>query len=165
VLREWAITLSQSTPALLTNIDNVSVWAFFAKWTGDPARALGFALVVLGLLAAITTIVIFKGGSEPKAAVLDGALVLTLTPLVSPLGWDYTFLMALLAVGLVIRHFGAFPTPVRWALALNFVVIALAIYDILGRQSYGTFMQWSVTTVNFLAVVSALVYLRFKRVC
>lgn len=165
LLRQWAVTLSVSTPTLLTNNDNVSIVAFFTKWLGDPQRALLPAGVVLGVLALLTLAVIARGRSEPRAAVLEGALVLTLIPLVSPLGWDYTFLMALLAVVLIVNHFGAFPRPARWLLAVNFALIALTVYDVMGREAYSRYMQWSVTTLNFIVVVAALAYLRFRQVC
>ena len=164
LLRQWAVTLSQSTPTLLTNNDNVSVVAFFTKWLGDPARALVPTGLVLGLLALLTLVVIALGRG-PGSAVLEGALILTLIPLVSPLGWDYTFLMSLLAVVLVVNHFQAFPWPTRALLAANFTLIALAIYDVMGRQAYATYMQWSVTTLNFIGVIAALAYLRLKQVC
>jgi len=89
-------------------------------------------------------------------------MLLTLVPLVSPLGWDYTFLMSLLAVALLINAFDTFPKPVRVILTVNFAVIALAVFDVMGRRAYSAYMQWSVTTVNFLIVVVALAYLRFR---
>jgi hypothetical protein len=162
LLRQWAVELSRSTPSLLTNNDNVSVAAFFTKWRGE-GQALAPTLVVLGGLAVVTTAVVLRGRGQPRAHVLDSALVLTLIPLVSPLGWDYTFLMSLLAVHLVVSSLSAFPLPVRWLLAANFAIVALATYDVLGRARYATFMQWSVTTLNFVAVVVALAYLRFRR--
>jgi hypothetical protein len=73
--------------------------------------------------------------------------------------------MSFLAVTLLVNHFGRFSRAARLVLAVNFTIIALAVYDIMGRQAYGTFMQWSITTVNFLLVVAALAYLRFRRVC
>lgn len=165
VLGEWASTLSASTPDLLTNTDNVSVVAFFTKWTGDPTRALPLAGLLLGVLGLLTLVVIRRGGQQQHAPVLDGAMVLTLIPLVSPLGWDYTFLMALLATMLLVHHFDSFPVAARVLLAANFAIIALAVYDIMGRQAYATFMQWSVTTLNFLIIVGGLTYLRVRRVC
>jgi alpha-1,2-mannosyltransferase len=165
LLREWGATLSQSTPALLTNNDNVSIAAFFTKWLGDSGRALLPAALVLGALAILTIAVIVRGRNQRQAPVLEGALVLTLIPLVSPLGWDYTFLMALLAVVLLVNHFPVFPRPARLLLAANFTIIALAVYDVMGREAYATFMRWSVTTVNFVVVVIALAYLRFRQAC
>jgi len=40
----------------------------------------------------------------------------------SPLGWDYTFLMSLLAVILVVNDFRRFPKPARILLAANFAI-------------------------------------------
>jgi glycosyl transferase family 87 len=163
-LREWASTLSGSTPALLTNVDNVSVLAFFSKWL-DPARAVPPTMVVLGTLAVLTMAIIVMGWRRRDSCVLDGALILTLIPLISPLGWDYNFMLALLAVTLIVNSRLAFSTPIRWLLAANFAVIALALYDTMGRAAYGAFMRWSVTTINFGIVILALAYLRFRKVC
>jgi len=164
-LRQWASTLSASTPVLLTNADNVSVIAFFTKWFGDPIRAARPALIVLAALALLTLAVIVAGWKRRDGALLDGALVLTLIPLVSPLGWDYTLQMSLLAVTLVVNNIAEFAAPIRWLLGVNFAVIALALYDTMGRVVYGAFMRWSVTTVNFGVVIAALASLRFRRVC
>src|SRR5262249_19954581 len=87
-LRVWASTVSGSTPALLTNVDNVSVLAFFSKWL-DPARAVPPTLVVLAVLAVLTIAVIVAGWRRADRVVLEGALLLTLITLISPLGWDY----------------------------------------------------------------------------
>jgi hypothetical protein len=106
--------------------------------------------------------VVVKGRGREDGPVLECAMALTLIPLVSPLGWDYTFLMALLAVTLLVGCFNTFPRPAQVLHAANFAVVALAVYDVMGRQAYATFMQWSVTTVNFLVVVGGLAYLRFR---
>jgi hypothetical protein len=88
---------------------------------------------------------------------------LTLIPLVSPLGWDYTLLMSVLAVALIVNDLASFPPFARVVLTANFAIIALAIYDVMGRDAYATFMQWSITTVNFVLVVAALAYMRVRR--
>jgi hypothetical protein len=162
VLHEWAITLQRSTPTLLTNNDNVSVIAFFEKWATRPSVALGGSLAVLVLLMLLMLAVTLRGRGLARAAVLDGAMLLTLIPLVSPLGWDYTFLMSLLAIALVINARGVFSRGAQVALALNFAIIALAVFDVMGRQAYAAFMRWSVTTLNFLVIVAALAWLRFR---
>jgi Glycosyltransferase family 87 len=162
-LREWASSLSDSTPSLLTNVDNVSVLAFFTKWLGDPDRAVQPTLIALGTLAALTFALIVAGWRRRDAFVLEGALILTLIPLISPLGWDYTFLMALLGVALIVNNRVMFARPVQWLLAANFAIIALALYDTMGRTIYGAFMRWSVTTINFVLVILALAYLRMRQ--
>jgi Glycosyltransferase family 87 len=162
-LREWASSLSGSTPALLTNVDNVSVLAFFTKWLGDPDRALQPTLIALGTLAALTFALIVAGWRRRDAFVLEGALILTLIPLISPLGWDYTFLMSLLGVALIVNDRRTFARPVQWLLAANFAIVALALYDTMGRTIYGAFMRWSVTTINFVLVILAIAYLRVRQ--
>jgi Glycosyltransferase family 87 len=163
VLDEWRVTLSQSTPALLTNNDNVSVLAFFAKWLGPSTRAFAAAAGVLAVLALLMLAVIYRGAKDRSGSVLECAMLLTLVPLISPLGWDYTFLMSLLAVALLINRLGVFRRSTQVLLALNFAVIALAVFDLMGRRAYATFTQWSVTTLNFIVVVVALAYLRFQK--
>ncbi len=161
-LRLWASSLSDSTPALLANVDNVSVVAFFTKWLGSPSRAVVPTAMVLAALAVSTLAVIVAGWRRRDASVLEGALVLTLIPLIAPLGWDYLFLMALLAIALIVNNRWAFPPFAQRVLTVNFAIVALALYDTMGRVVYGAFMRWSVTTVNFLVVIAALAYLRFR---
>jgi hypothetical protein len=162
-LREWASTLSGSTPALLTNVDNVSVLAFFSKWL-DPARAVPPTMAVLGVLALLTLAIVIMGWRRTDGCILDGAVILTLIPLISPLGWDYNFMLALLAVTIIVNRRMAFATPVRWLLGANFAIIGFALYDTMGRAAYGAFMRWSVTTINFGVVILALAYLRIRKV-
>src|SRR4029453_18644105 len=119
VLGNWAVTLSQSTPTLLTNNDNVSVIAFFTKWFGPTTRTFIAAAGVLAIVALLMLAVIRRGGNRRDRSVLECALPLTLIPLVSPLGWDYTFIMSLLAVALLVNGFDVFPRIGQIVLAIN----------------------------------------------
>lgn len=162
---QWVSTLSQSTPALFTTADNVSVMAFLMKWTGDSSVSLWVYASLTIALAFLILAIIVKGRTLPNGAVLECSILLTLIPLVSPLGWDYTFLMSVLGVTLLVHHFFDFPTAWRWILAANFCIISLTVYDVIGRTYYQTFMVWSVLTANFLIVAGYLAYLRFKKIC
>jgi hypothetical protein len=146
VIKEWIASLSRSTPGLLAAQDNVSLLAFLMKWTNGSAAAS-----------------MVRGRGIRRAAVGESALLLLFIPLISPLGWDYTFLSAFAAVALVVGGKEAFPNPARYVLAANFLVVALALYDLLGRRFYAEFMSWSVPTVNFLVIAGALFYLRWKK--
>jgi hypothetical protein len=162
VLQAWFATLSQSTPGVLTIRDNVSVIAFFSKWLGNSTTALVATAIVLAGLSLLMLAVIRRGGHRRDRAVLECAMLLTLIPLVSPLGWDYTLLMSLLAVALLINSFPLLGRPAQVLLAVNFAVIALALYDVMGYDAYKAYMRWSVTTLNFVVIVIALGYLRFR---
>jgi hypothetical protein len=83
-------------------------------------------------------------------------------PLLSPLGWDYTFLSFTPAVMLICRHYGEYRPFWKGFLVMNLLVISLSLYDLLGNGLYATFMSWSILTLNFLSLVGYLAYLRIK---
>jgi alpha-1,2-mannosyltransferase len=160
---EWASSLSRSTPPLLASQDNVSLLGLLSKWTGDPGISSIAYAAALVLLMAFVLWFVLRGRNLPRAGVLDGFLLLLLIPLISPLGWDYTFLSAAPAVILLLDRWRVFPCPVRWFLGLDLAVIALSLYDVLGRSLYARFMSLSLITVCFLALVPCLGYLRIRR--
>jgi len=163
VLREWVATLSRSTPGLFATQDNVSLMALFVKWTGNvPASTILFAVMTL-ILALLTLVAVLKGKSLGDPLPLESGFLLLFIPLLSPLGWDYTFLSAFPAVLIVLRSWDRFPTLGRIVLAVDCAMIGLALYDLLGRKLYAGFMALSIPTLNFLIIAAALFYLRRQR--
>jgi alpha-1,2-mannosyltransferase len=162
VVGEWGTTLSQSTPPLFASQDNVSLMGFFTKWTGNLPLAYAMASLVIALLAVLTLVLILRGKRLSRPGFLEGALLLLLIPLVSPLGWDYTFLSSYPAVVLILAKWKTFSPRARIFLAGNFAIIGLSLYDLLGRKIYARFMSWSVLTVSFLVVAVAVAALRWK---
>ena len=163
VHREWIASLSRSTPPLLVSQDNISLLCFFSKWLGSSGAAVIAFGVLLAGLAAGTAAFIAKGGGRSRSEAAEFSLLLLLIPLVSPLGWDYTFLSSLPALAFLTARWRDFPRIARAFLAVDFAVIALSLYDILGRPVYAAFMARSVLTVCFLGLVPALAYLRWKQ--
>src|SRR5690606_17230467 len=96
--QEWWTTVSASTAPNLTNNDNVSVAGMFAKWLGAGRGAWILTLVLNGLLLVGAALVVVRGRGLQHREALEGALLLTLIPLLSPQGWDYVFLVATPAV-------------------------------------------------------------------
>ncbi len=160
--RDWASTLSQSTPSLFNSADNVSIIGFLTKWTGDQGLSFWVYLFAVAALAFLVLALIIKGRQIPNAAVLEGSILLVSIPLVSPMGWDYSLLMSVVGVSLLVAHFFDFAKFWRVVLIVNFCIISLTVYDLIGRQLYGTFMMWSVLTMSFLAVLGYLAVLRFR---
>jgi hypothetical protein len=105
VLDEWISTLTQSTPTLLTTWDNISIIAFFNKWTGDPKLSLVLTVICLSILALLVLLLMILGKRVEKAAVLECSVLLILIPLASPLGWDYNLLMSILGIMIVVHNF------------------------------------------------------------
>jgi hypothetical protein len=163
VHREWITTFSRSTPRLLTSQDNISLLALLSKWLGQGSAALTAWAVFVALLVLLMLLILLRGRGLPRATLLECSTLLLLTPLLSPLGWDYTFLFALPAVTLCFHHFFDLPPAGRVVLAVNACLIYFLVYDILGRQSYARLMGLSLPTLFFLVILGLLIHIRWKR--
>ena len=164
VHKEWIATFSQSTPSLLTSQDNVSVISFFSKWTGNQNLSLIISGVVIGLLSWLVLFLVYKGKALQQSSILECSFLLICIPLVSPLGWDYTFLMSLLGLTIILHYFSKYSLFWKIFLVANLCIISLSLYDVLGRNAYSVFMSWSVLTLNFLILLGYLGYLRMRRI-
>lgn len=162
VLGEWRSSLAASTPSLLSSQDNISLLGFLQKWTQDQGLSLVLYVIIVVALGTLAFLLILKGRAIPRAPVLEGFLLLALIPLLSPLGWDYTFLSFTPAVMLIWRHRGKYSPFWRGFLVASLVCIALSLYDLMGQRLYAAFMGISVLTLLFLALIGYLSYLRFK---
>jgi hypothetical protein len=162
VLKEWWSTLSASTPSLFSTQDNVSLMGCLVKWTGRPGLSLAIYLLFLGGLAGLVLFLVHLGRNRDRGFVLETFLILALIPLISPLGWDYTLLAAAPAVMLIACHLDKLQTFARLFLFLDFAVIALSLYDLLGRGLYARFMASSAITVCFLILIGYVAHLRIK---
>jgi len=163
VHEEWIHSLGRSTPPLLASQDNISLMGFFSKWTGQAALSNLLYGTALGLLALYVLILMVRGAAVKQAGRLEAFLLLALIPLVSPLGWDYTFLAAAPALVLILSHWNRYPQAARWLLALDLAVISLSLYDLLGRGLYARFMSLSVITLCFCLLLYFLGSLRLRR--
>lgn len=163
VHKEWILSLRRSTPPLLASQDNVSLLGFFSKWTGQSDLSNLLYGITLGLLAAFILFLLVRGAAVKQAGRLEACLLLALIPLVSPLGWDYTFLAASPALVLILSCWTRYPPAARWLLAFDLGVISLSLYDILGRSLYAKLMSLSVMTLCFSLFLFYLGSLRIRR--
>jgi len=164
VHKEWVSTLSQSTPFLLTSQDNISIIALFMKRTGDKSLSLFLAAVVIALMALLILLIVIKGRKIGRASALECAVLLICIPLVSPMGWDYTLLLSILGVMIIVYNFFRFNRFWQVVCAVNFFVIAFSLYNILGGSLYAEFMSWNVITICFLIILGFLSSLRLRKV-
>ena len=162
VHKEWIASLRRSTPSLFGSQDNISIVAMFFKGTGNPHLSRILAASFILLVGAAVYFLIVKAPGTQNTHVLETGLLLTLIPLISPLGWDYTLLSSALAVTLVIRHFSRFPRLMRGLLAVDFAMIALSLYDLMGKSLYARYMALSIPTICFLLLAGSLAWLRIE---
>jgi hypothetical protein len=161
--RDWWLTVTTSTAPNLMNADNVSIAAMWTKWIGmgRPAAILAAATSAIALGSAAITFA--RRTSVPSPDPLEGAMLLTLIPLLSPQGWDYVFLVSTPAIMLLVNYDDMLPRIVRGLSWIALAVIALSVYDIMGRTAYSVFMSLSAITVCYFVVVAALYALRVRR--
>lgn len=162
VLGEWRSSLTASTPTLFSSQDNISLLGALAKWTHDRDFSLLMYAIIVTALAGFVLDLVHRGKTISRATVLDGFLLLALIPLLSPLGWDYTFLSFAPAVMLISSRFGHYRPFWKIFLVLNFLAISLSLYDLMGQRLYAAFMSRSFLTLHFLSLVGYLAYLRIK---
>jgi alpha-1,2-mannosyltransferase len=162
VLGEWKSSLAASTPSLLAAQDNISLLAFLMKRTHDQSLSLAIYGIILAALAGLVLFLVHRGKRASRPTILDGFLLLALIPLISPLGWDYTFLSAAPALMLIFMHYDKYRPFWRGVLIVDSLVICLSLYDLMGRERYGAFMASSAITLVFLVFMGYLVYLRIK---
>jgi hypothetical protein len=161
--RDWWTVVTGSTVPNLTNADNVSIAGMYAKWMGEGAL-IGPLTGLTGLLLLVAAVFAFtRRGGLRHPHVLEGALLLTLVPLLSPQGWDYVFLVATPAIAILANYERELPGALRIAAIAAVLIVGLSLYDVMGRELYAWFMALSVITVCFVVVVAALVALRGSR--
>lgn len=164
LLHDWWQTVASSTAPNLTNPDNVSLSAMFAKWLGTGAPAPVLAAVAAAILVLVAGVVIAARGRLAAPDTLEASVLLLLIPLLSPQGWDYVFLIGTPAIMLLINDLPSLPRGLRYAAAASMAIVALSIYDLMGRAAYSTFMRLSIITVLAVVEIAALAALRFRRV-
>jgi Glycosyltransferase family 87 len=160
---DWWRTVTISTAPNLLNADNVSLAGMYAKWLGLGRQAAGLAIVTALLLVVLAAIMFALRRRVPSPAGLEAGLLLTLIPLLSPQGWDYVFLLSTPAVMCLINYDRELPGALRGLTWLALAVVALSVYDLMGRRAYAVFMSLSIITPCYLAIVAALVALRLRR--
>jgi hypothetical protein len=171
LLNQWMISLSHSTPGLLTNADNISFFGMYAKWFGTESLSLIYTLafVTIIVIGIIFLFAMFRRRSSDymenaeSALIIESSILLALMPLISPQGWDYVFLAGTLGVMLLISHRRIFSGIIRWLLYIDLVIIAFTIYDILGRSLYRSYMDASILTLCFLYLIVLLFWIRLCR--
>jgi Glycosyltransferase family 87 len=161
--REWWRTVTETTAPNLSVYDNVSLAAMYFRWVGPGELSAQLAYGTAAALLAVAGLVFLwrRGITFPEG--LEGALLLTLMPLLSPQGWDYVFLIATPAIVYVANYVDRLPQPLRLLTVVAVATIGLAIFDLLGRTLYYEFMRLSVISLCFFVVIAALAVLRLRK--
>ena len=162
--RAWWKTVTESTAPNLTNADNVSIAAMWAKWIGIGRLAATLSAFTAAAVLAAATFVFLRRAPVPFPEGLEAALLLTCIPLLSPQGWDYVFVVSTPAIMFVLNYLDAMSRPMAVSASVAMAFIGFTIYDIMGRAAYAAFMMSSAITVCFFVVIAALANLRTRAI-
>ena len=166
VFYDWKQTLSKSTPSLLATYDNASVHALFLNVLPDNDGTLsmifiGCTFLILGL-SLLWMMYQGKRKAIRHPEVLEFSFLLVLIPFLSPLGWYYNYLYSLLAITLLLNSIKDFSNILRYILVINFVVIGASLREILGKEIFRFYTQYSLVVINYVIVLFFLLYARLK---
>jgi arabinofuranan 3-O-arabinosyltransferase len=162
--REWWRTVTTTTAPNLNVYDNVSLAAMYFRWVGPGLLSARLAYATAAVLLAVAAIVyaVRRGIVFPEG--LEGGLLLTLMPLLSPQGWDYVFLIATPAIVYVANYNDGLPRGFRILTNVAVATIGLSLFDLMGRAAYYEFMRLSIISLCFFVVIAALTILRLRKV-
>jgi hypothetical protein len=162
--QEWWRTVTETTAPNLSVYDNVSLAAMFFRWVGPGDLSARLAYGAAAILLAVAALVFLwrRGIAFPEG--LEGAVLLTLMPLLSPQGWDYVFLIATPAIVYVVNYVDLLPRAMRFAATAAVLIIGFSLFDLMGRTAYYAFMRLSFISLCFFVVIAALTTMRLRKI-
>jgi hypothetical protein len=161
--REWWRTVTETTAPNLSITDNVSLAAMFYRWAGPGVLSERLALGTAAVLLVVFALVFIRRRALPFPEGIEGAMLLTLIPLLSPQGWHYVFLIATPAIVYLANYQDLLPRPMRALTIAAVATSAFSLFDLMGRTAYTAFMRLSIISLCYLVVIAALATLRLRK--
>lgn len=161
--QDWWRTVTTTTEATLLDTRNVSIAALWARrlGIGPEAATLSAATSVALLIAAGGVFLTRKGVRRPDG--LEAGLLLAMTPLLSPQGWDYVLVLATAMLVYVANDIDRLPRLQRLLTYAGVAAVGLTLYDLVGRRALYALLDWSVITLGMIVLIAAAVTVRVRR--
>ena len=132
LLLGWVKSTFGTTIPNLTSQDSVSILGMYSKWLGIGSGALALSMVTIAVLVTVFVVVFWKRADRAFPEYLEISLLLTLIPLFSPSGWDYTLLLSTPAIICLINYFRDLSAASKLVTGTALLAIGLSLYDVLG---------------------------------
>ncbi len=160
---DWWRTVTATTVGVVTHPDNVSLAAMYVKWFGVTAIASTFTVVTAVALLGLAAAVFLGRRRVPQPDGLEAGLLIALTPLLSPQGWDYVLVVCTPAVVCLANYIDRLPRALRLLSVVAIAAIGLTLFDLVGRTAYYALIRMSVVTLGVLVVIALLGVLRVRK--
>jgi hypothetical protein len=161
---DWWRTVSATTAGVATHPDNVSLAAMYVKWFGATATASTFTVVTAVALLGLAAAVFLGRRRVPQPDGLEAGILIALTPLLSPQGWDYVLVVCTPAVVCLANYIDRLPRALRLLSVAAIAAIGLHLFDLVGRTAYYALIRMSVVTLGVVVVIALLGVLRVRKV-
>lgn len=160
---DWWRTVTATTEGTLLHSDNVSLASMWSKWLGVGRAAGALATVSSIALVAAAGAAFLRRNQAARPDGLEAALLIAITPLVSPQGWDYVLILATPALAYVVNDFDRLPRLLRASTTVAIAAVGLTLYDLLGRQLLYALLDLAVITIGMTLVIAAVLSLRMRK--
>jgi hypothetical protein len=161
--RDWWRTVTTTTDGTVLHSDNISLASLWAKRLGIGSAATGLAAVSSIALLIAAAVVFLRRNSVDRPEGAEVAVLLAITPLISPQGWDYVLVLGTMTLLYVANDFDRLPRAMQVLSAGAIAAVGLTLYDLLGRRLIYTLLDLSVITIGMTVLIAALVTLRMRR--
>jgi hypothetical protein len=163
LLGDWWQTVTTTTEGTLLHSDNVSLASLWAKRLGIGSTAGVLAGISSIALLAVAAVVFLRRSGITKPEGLEAGMLLAITPLLSPQGWDYVVILATMALAYVVNDLDRLPRALQVLTVVSIAAIGLSLYDLLGRTFLYALLDLSIITVGVVILISALASLRMRK--
>ena len=160
---DWWRTVTTTTEGTLLGTKNVSLTALWARRVGigPEATMLSAACTIALLIAAAVMFARRNAVKGPDG--LEAGVLLAMTPLISPQGWDYVLVLATPMLVFVVNDLDRLSRGMRLLACAGIAAVGLTLFDLLGRRLLYALLEWSVITLGMLALIAAAVAVRMRR--
>jgi hypothetical protein len=161
--RDWWRIVTTTTVETLLDDRNVSLAATWAKWLGIGPVAAWLATCSSAALLLAATVVFLRRNGVAHPDGLEAGMLIAMTPIISPQGWDYVLVLATTAMVYVVNDINRLPRLLRLTTFAAIAAIGLSLYDLVGRRVLNALLDLSVITIGMIVLMGALVTLRMRR--
>ena len=161
--RGWWQTVTSTTDGTLLHSDNVSLASLWAKRLGIGSAAATLAAASSLILLIAAAFAFFRRRDIDRPEGLEAGLLLAITPLISPQGWDYVLVLATIALLYVVNDFDRLSRAMQAVTIAAIAATGLTLYDLLGRRVIYALLDFSIITVGMVALIASLVTLRMRK--
>lgn len=164
----WAVikglgeTAGGSSAHLAENEYNASLFGMFSKMGVVPYKTIAIYSMLTALVLGGWLAISSWGKAETQSLTIEAAVLMILTPLVSPQGWLYIYWCGVAGVIWIIARWQSLTVIEKGVSSVIFAGMGLLNYEVIGKQLYRWVLSSPTIPLLMLSFVVLLLYLKLK---